>query len=177
MTHKDHVRLLEKGISAKGGVWADMGSGEGAFTLALRDITGEDVEIYSIDRNDVCLEVQRGQFEDTFPNTNIRYITADFRNPLTLPPLDGIVMANSLHFSKDNTRALAHMRSYLKDHGRLLVVEYNVDEGNQWVPYPISFVALEKLLPTVGFTKPELLATIPSDFLHEIYAAVAFKSK
>ena len=38
MDHNDHVLLLAKGIPTQGGVWADLGSGAGAFTLALADV-------------------------------------------------------------------------------------------------------------------------------------------
>ena len=43
MNHEDHVRLLRKGIVEPGGVWADFGSGAGAFTLALADLLGTEV--------------------------------------------------------------------------------------------------------------------------------------
>ena len=35
MNHRDHVNLLRRGVPEPGGVWADLGSGAGAFTLAL----------------------------------------------------------------------------------------------------------------------------------------------
>ena len=37
MDHTDHVNLIRAGVST-GGVWADFGSGGGAFTLALADV-------------------------------------------------------------------------------------------------------------------------------------------
>ena len=40
MIHSDHVRLLRDGVPQAGGVWADIGSGGGAFTLALADLLG-----------------------------------------------------------------------------------------------------------------------------------------
>jgi len=40
MKHTEHVNLLRRGIPAPGGVWADFGSGTGAFTLALAELTG-----------------------------------------------------------------------------------------------------------------------------------------
>ena len=40
MTHEDHVSLLRGGVPGPGGVWADLGSGAGAFTLALADLIG-----------------------------------------------------------------------------------------------------------------------------------------
>ncbi len=51
MIHEDHVNLLRKGILEPGGVWADLGSGAGAFTLALADLIGSTGEIYSVDKD------------------------------------------------------------------------------------------------------------------------------
>jgi hypothetical protein len=59
--------------------------------------------------------------------------------------------------------------------GRLLVVEYNTDKGNMWVPHPLSFSAWEKLAARSGFARTELLATHPSRFLGEFYAAASYR--
>lgn len=40
MNHADHVSLLRPGIPRSAGVWANVGSGTGASTLALADIIG-----------------------------------------------------------------------------------------------------------------------------------------
>ena len=40
MNHTDHVNLLREGISEPGGVWAEFGSGSGAFTMALAELLG-----------------------------------------------------------------------------------------------------------------------------------------
>ena len=59
----------------------------------------------------------------------------------------------------------------LPSQGRLIIVEYNVDRGNTWVPYPISFKTWEVLARRNGFANTQLLARRPSSFLREIYAA------
>lgn len=171
MNHNDHVFLLEKAIIEHGGVWADLGSGTGAFTLALRDLGGHEITIYSVDKNESSLHIQKKIFNEHFPHSNMYYYAQDFTNELKLPKLDGIIMANSLHFVKDKKHILRQVNSYLKPRGLFILVEYNVDSGNDWVPYPISFNTFEKTVIHLGFSKPTLLQTIPSDFLHEIYSA------
>jgi hypothetical protein len=67
------------------------------------------------------------------------------------------------------------VRGFLKPNGALLIVEYNVDVGNMWVPYPMSFNVCRVLVKRAGFTEPRLLARIPSSFLKEFYSAVAYR--
>lgn len=175
MIHQDHVRLLSDGVRAQGGVWADLGSGDGAFTLALADLLGPGAQIYSVDREAHALERQSTSMALQFPQTQVMYLTADFTRPLELPPLDGVVMANSLHFQRDKTGVLALARGYLKPGGQLLLVEYNADRGNMWVPYPLSYPTWEKLASANGFVQTRLLATTPSRFLREIYSSASLK--
>ena len=89
----------------------------------------------------------------------------------SMPVLDGIVMANSLHFFRDKQRILHLVGTWLKPGGVLLLVEYNVDKGNMWVPYPLSFESFRTLAPRAGFSEPRLLARHPSSFLREFYSA------
>ncbi len=84
-------------------------------------------------------------------------------------------MANSLHFYRDKESVLKHVRSFLKPGGSLLLVEYNVDTGNLWVPHPLSFNSYRLLAPRAGFSEPRLLATRPSNFLKGFYSALAFR--
>ena len=75
---------------------------------------------------------------------------------------------------KDKQKVLRHVRSFLKPGGTFLLVEYNVDSGNLWVPHPLSFQTWSQLAPRAGFSAPRLLATAPSSFLKEFYAAMCY---
>lgn len=173
MNHDEHVALLRGGVPGSGGVWADLGSGAGAFTLALAELIGPDGAIYSVDRDGRALRRQEAALRARFPATTVHYITADFTRPLDLPPLAGVVMANSLHFQRDKDAVLRLARGYLAPGGRLLLVEYNSDRGNPWVPFPLSYATWEALARRNGFAETRLLATRPSRFLGEIYAALS----
>src|SRR5512137_632868 len=101
MNHDDHVFLLRGGIPAPGGVWADLGSGWGAFTLALADLLGPTGQIYSVDKDPGALREQEQAMRARFPDVAVRTYVADFTRRLDLPALDGIVLANALHFVTD----------------------------------------------------------------------------
>jgi hypothetical protein len=47
MNHSDHVKLIRNALTNTAGYWADFGSGEGAFTLALADLLHSGSKIYS----------------------------------------------------------------------------------------------------------------------------------
>jgi ubiquinone/menaquinone biosynthesis C-methylase UbiE len=173
MEHADHVRLLRDGVLGGGMLWADLGAGEGAFTLALADLLGPGGEIYAVDRDRGALVRLESQMRLRFPATRHHALVGDFTRSLTLPPLDGVVMANSLHFSREKEPVLRLVRAYLKPGGRLVMVEYNADRGNPWVPHPLSYATWETVAAHAGFAHTRLLATVPSRFLREIYSALS----
>jgi ubiquinone/menaquinone biosynthesis C-methylase UbiE len=128
-------------------LWADLGCGSGLFTYALANLLPDGSRIYAIDKREVEFSKQ------TKPsNTVIERRQADFvTQALNLPHLDGILMANSLHYVPDKTAFIQQIRPCLKDHGGFLVVEYDTDTSNRWVPYPIRYAALKLLFETAGF--------------------------
>lgn len=178
MQHADHVALLRAGVPAPGGVWADFGSGGGAFTLALADLLGPGGTIYSIDRDASGLREQEQVLVRRFPGVSLHTVLADFTRPMEAPwpPLDGLVMANALHFVRDGQKdsVVQRLKNYLQPGGRWLLVEYNVDKGNPWVPHPLSYPTWEALARRCGFAHVRLLATRPSSFLKEFYAAESY---
>jgi SAM-dependent methyltransferase len=175
MDHGDHVRLIRDGVLGGGPVWADLGSGRGAFTLALADVIGSSGSIISVDRDAAALAAQTDQLRERFPDVPVEPRVADFTRSLDLPPLDGIVMANSLHFIGDRASVLRLVHGYLRDGGRLVLVEYDADEGNSWVPHPLSFETWTRVADEAGFRDTRRLASVPSRFLGAIYAALSFR--
>lgn len=173
MNHHDHVRLIAAGLQRdSGGVWTEFGAGTGAFTLALRDIAGPTVEIIAVDDDPGSLRTLASAMNRHFPDTRLRLVTGDFSRPLELPLLDGILAANAIHYMADHQALLQLWRGYLKPEGRLVIVEYDTDRGNRWVPYPVSYAALGPLAEAAGFTPPNLLGRHPSRFLGGFYAAM-----
>lgn len=174
MDHADHVALLAGGVTwGEGGTWADLGAGTGAFTLALADLIGPHGIINAIDRDRAALAELRSAFVSVVPQAELRVRVADFTRRLDLADLDGIVMANSLHFVEDKLPLLALVRGYLGPGGRLLLVEYDSDRGNPWVPHPLAFETWRELASEAGFVETRRLATVPSRYLRQIYSALS----
>ncbi len=147
-----------------GGRWADLGSGEGAFTHALADLLGPNAQIVAVDRDAAAVRSLGDRFE-------VR--VADFTRPLDLFDLDGVLMANSLHFLRDKQAVLESVRRMLRPDGRLIVVEYDTDRGNPWVPCPFSYASWEKMAARAGFKDTRLLSTYPSRWSGSMYSALS----
>ncbi|HKY51973.1 MAG TPA: class I SAM-dependent methyltransferase [Candidatus Limnocylindria bacterium] len=173
MDHADHVRLLKGGVP-RGGRWADLGAGTGAFTLALAELVGPGGEVIAVDRDARAL----GELEAavTRGGATVRTMRADFTRAMDLASLDGVVMANSLHFVRDKAAALAHVHRLLRPGGRLVLVEYDADRGNEWVPYPLTFETWRDLADANGFGETRKLASVPSRFLHAIFSALSLRA-
>ena len=172
MDHADHVGLLRPAL-APGGTWADIGAGEGAFTLALADLLGPGDRIVAVDRDVRALRENELAVHARFPATELTTVTADLTGPLDLPELDGLVAANSLHYVPRD-RQVATIRAlaaHLRPGGRFVVVEYDADRGNPWVPHPFGYVSWERLAEADGLVETRRIGRVPSRFLGAIYAA------
>lgn len=174
MNQNELIGLLREGIDSQGGEWADLGAGEGAFTQALAELLGPSAHITAVDREGGALRRLAEEMGRRYPATKLDVVVADFRRPLTLAGLDGVVMANSLHFLRDKSDVLAAVRAMLRPGGRLIVVEYGADRGNPWVPHPFSYTRWETMAADAGFEKTRRLGTVPSRYLGSMYSAVTF---
>ena len=175
MDHADLVGLLAPGVPGGGGRWADLGAGEGAFTLALAALLGPGAQITAVDRDRGALRELAAEMGRRFPATTVEVVAADFTRPMSLHDLDGVVMANSLHFVRNKKPVLDAVRSMLRPGGRLIVVEYSTDRGNPWVPHPFSFETWEGLAAEAGLEGTSLVATVPSRYFGAMYSAVSKK--
>jgi hypothetical protein len=95
------------------------------------------------------------------------FIQADFINDdLQLGALDGILMANSLHYVKDKPKLITKLNP-----PKLLIVEYDTTRSNPWVPYPVNYTSLTQLATEMGYNAVKL-ATQPSRFGGTMYSAL-----
>ena len=174
MDHADHLSLLRAAVEA-GGTWADIGAGTGEFTLALADLLGPGGRIVAVDRDAGALAENAGAVAARFPQVALEAVVADFTKALDLPLLDGLVAANSLHFvGRDRqVEVIRGLAGHLRSGGRFVVVEYDADQGNPWVPYPFSQMNWGLLAASAGLVDPRPLHRVPSRFLGAIYSAIA----
>jgi len=172
MDHTDHVALIRAGVEGAGPRWLELGAGEGAFTLALADVLGPGARIVAVDRERRALETMTSRVAGRFPGAAVETLVADFSRGLPEGPFDGVLAANSLHFVRSPDGVLVAVRDALAPGGRFVLVEYDADRGNPWVPHPISFASWQRLAPAAGFAEPRLLHRVPSRFLNAIYGAV-----
>jgi SAM-dependent methyltransferase len=174
VNHSDLVALLQDGVTERAGRWADLGAGEGAFTFALAELLGAGAHITAVDKDGRALRGLGAEMGKRFPDVVLEVKNGDFTRDLGLSGLDGVVMANSLHFVRDKPPVLESVRRMLRPGGALIVVEYGTDHGNPWVPHPFSYPSWEKLAARAGFARTRLLRTIPSRYFGSMYSALSF---
>ncbi len=169
MTHAEATDFIRDGVTNRGGVWADLGAGAGTFTLALAELLGPEGLVYAVDRRVSSIE----RFSKT--GADIRSLQADFTRPLGLGPLDGVLMANSLHFVRRQERALGRIVGAMRPGAAFLLVEYDLQRPTPWIPYPLPPARFAKLARGAGLSEPRDLKRRPSRYgPRELYAALAF---
>jgi ubiquinone/menaquinone biosynthesis C-methylase UbiE len=173
VNHADHVGLIRGGVQGSGPRWLELGAGEGAFTLALADCLGPAGSIVALDRDGRALGRLADTVAATFPGVSVRTEVADFRRALPAGPFDGVLAANSLHFTDDPVAVLRAAAARLAPAGRIVVVEYDADRGNPWVPHPFSAARFPELAAAAGLGSVTPLGRVPSRFLDAIWSAVA----
>ena len=131
--------------------WLELGAGEGAFTLALADVLGPAAPIVALDRDRQALERLDRPTRRRASRGRPSSASHDFTAELPAGPFDGVLAANSLHFVRDRAPLLARDPRALAPGGRLVVVEYDADRGNPWVPHPFSFATWRAEATRAGF--------------------------
>ncbi len=147
--------------------WCDLGCGSGTFTTALAQLLEPGSTIHAVDLDQRALEGIPAQHD----GVEIRKVLGDLRSPsLRLPSVDGILVANILHFIQDQHMFLQGLLSVTD---RFLIVEYERSRPNPWGPYPVGFERLCQLFSASGVQRVEKLATRSSRFGGTLYSAFA----
>lgn len=169
MEHRDAIELIRDGISGQfRETWVDIGAGQGVFTRALADCLHHGGTIYAVDRDKRSLNA----IPDEYNGVGIVKMAGDV-NAVTIPGnLDGIILANTLHFIADQNALLQKLTTLLNPSGVILIVEYDTRESSRWIPYPVPYVSLPLLAKKIDFTTRKL-AEQPSVYGNgNMYSAV-----
>jgi ubiquinone/menaquinone biosynthesis C-methylase UbiE len=151
--------------------WADLGCGNGLFTRALATLLTDASTIYAIDKADT-FSVGNVASKN---KTNIIFLKQDIeKQEFDLPPLDGILMANVLHYVKDKEPFLEKLKQISKPDASFLIVEYDTDQPvPYWVPFPVSFDTATQLFQRAGYKKIEKLGSQASLYQHSnLYSTI-----
>ncbi len=171
MTVDDAAKLIAGArVNGKAETWADLGCGDGTFTLALASILPRASVVHAIDRDRSALQ----QIPRSYEGTSIVTHEGDFTSqPWPFSELDGVLLANSLHYVRDQATLIRDCQRNMKPFGRFLIVEYDTDKGNPWVPYPVSVASLERLFAGAGYSSIQMLGTRRSIYQRaRIYAVL-----
>lgn len=187
MTHDEALAFLGPAGPWRGH-WADVGAGEGTFTRAVAELIGPQGAVYAIDRDERAVaELQRRAGSagsdavrvdrNESGTARITALRGDMQELSALAgldgvDLDGILFANVLHFTNEPAAVLAQAGARLRPDGRIIVIEYDRDMPNPWVPHPLPFDRLADAARRVGLGVPEEVARRPSAYHREMYCAV-----
>lgn len=169
MDQREAEELIAGAVGESSGVWADLGAGTGAFTRALRTLLPRESRIYAVDNDPAAIAALQGIGKGVIP------VQGDFSRELELPeiPIDGMLLANALHFVRDQEVVLRRLVSLLRPGGRVVIVEYDRRAASRWVPWPMNAGAWLKLARTAGLENPRITARRPSKYAGELYVGVA----
>lgn len=152
--------------------WVDLGCGTGLFTQALAQLLPEGSVIHAVDTNkNALLKLPKLNHCQIVPHA------LDFeREAWPFHSLDGVLMANALHYVVDKRPFIKKTQQYLHPSHLLLIIEYERNKPNPWVPYPITYAGLSSLLLEEGYREVGKLGERPSIFGRTpMYAALAQK--
>lgn len=150
--------------------WADLGCGTGTFTRALAGCLAAGSTIHAMDRDASALR----RIPSAHKGVRVKTHRGDFTGqPWPFADLDGILMANSLHYVGNQPAFIRSCEAQMTPPGRFLIVEYDTDSANVWVPYPIGRDRLTTLFSAAGYSSIKVLHSRPSVFRRApLYAAL-----
>jgi ubiquinone/menaquinone biosynthesis C-methylase UbiE len=168
---RDAIEMLaDSRVEALGPTtWADLGCGTGMFTLALADLLAPGSAIHAMDRDGLALR----KIPSAHKGVSITTHRGDFTNQKwPFANLDGILMANSLHYVDNQATFIRGCEARMTVPRRFLIVEYDTDEPTRWVPHPVSLARLRSLFTGAGYSSITILRSRPSVYRRAaLYAA------
>lgn len=171
MQLSEAIQLIQHPIIKEKSSWADLGCSDGLFTNALSQLLPDDSIIYAVDKNKRSLKRVEVRANIKLEKVALNFVVDE----LPFNNISGILMANAFHFVKDKDRFIQKVFACLNNKGYVIIIEYDTDKHNFWVPYPTSFNNLKKFFEAYHYTTEKLHQT-PSRYNGTIYSAIIKKA-
>lgn len=173
------IALIRAAVGSESGAWADLGAGTGTFTEALAVILGRSGSVVAVDHDANAVTALQALAHADGSRASVTAAVGDLAKldaivELQGTELDGALFANSLHYVPDPTYVLTSAGTLIRPGGRVVIVEYDQDRSNRWVPYPLSAERLQRVVEQAGLRSFDVVARRPSAYQGEMYCAIAF---
>lgn len=161
---EEHCKTLLKALNVKPGqAVCDMGCGNGFYTLRLAKLVGKQGRVLAVDVQSEMLHLldlraKQSRFE------NIEPIQGTLTDPkLPEGEVDLILLVDVYHEFSHPEQMLRAMRQALKPHGRLVLVEFRLEDPEVPIKllHKMSKAQIMKELPPNGFKLVEEFEKLP----------------
>ena len=175
MDASEAARLLSAAVPAGAATWADLGAGHGVFTRALAERLGEGARLFAVDRDVAALAALASWAGRS--GAGVTVVRADLERHFELPGvapggLDGLLVANTLHFVRDAPAVMSRLAAWLRPGGLAVVIEYDHRPPSRWVPHPVASDELPALFAAAGLEPPRIVERAASAYGGDMYVAV-----
>ena len=172
MKIEEAVSFISTAIDSSKSRWADIGAGTGVFTVALDQLLVSGSHIYAMDKNPHSL------YSLNLNNCQLHIEEQDFNRTFDYPEMDGIIMANTLHYAEYPKQVMENILKILKPGGSFILIEYETNRPlKPWIPYPVPFEYFLEIAKELPLSVPQILQKRPSTYGHDhIYLAKSIKS-
>lgn len=153
----------------EGDAVADLGAGNGYFTVPIAKKTGNTV--YAVDIEPKMLDLLKANANDE-QLTNIQYVVSDLENiQLEANVVNKVFVAFVIHEVTDINKALGEMKRILKPGGQILLLEWEAVETESGPPLDHR-IPSGKMIETLKENKlqAEVIHLNPANYLVKINA-------
>lgn len=172
---QEAVAFLGPAIGSTTASWADLGAGRGVFTQALAAILDEDATILAVDKDDGALRELRRLANRIRPEGRITVTKGDLEEPRAIRKLEemrpaGVLLSNVLHYVTEPGGVLRELAQLIMPGGRIVVIEYDRNRANRWVPHPLPLDRMSDVAAAAGLTMSGVLSRRPSAYQGDMYS-------
>lgn len=147
-----HKTLMDAGLK-KEMTFADVGSGNGYFTLPAADIVGDKGKVFALDISSEMLEDMNTRIKDK-NKTNIEVIKTEENNlKIVKESVDLAFSCNVVHEAKDLDLFLKEIKRILKSKGRIAIIDWEKTDSDFGPPkeHRLDKSIIINVLKNIGF--------------------------